>query len=271
MLGNDITNKLLKTNPYSLVFSFSLVLIGCLGPMLIPPLHISVVYYFWSNYNRAINKHLCSCSCWDSIFKGPYESGVASYKHVYFNSTSNSFKIWTLTVTCIILLYESTRRLTKLVLQKRVRYSMTLLFVSSMFSHYYSWWMFFNYWNDEYYFQWYHQVFFSVTEVVSSAQVLLLADRQVGLTVARTLPVVTIAFIHILASCSDQFFHNVLQGEGYSYQVVRDIGFMISDLLHVMIPLWHLKNQKQTNRIQNRDWIYFFLTVIMGLMVVYFL
>ncbi|XP_046684184.1 uncharacterized protein LOC124369984 isoform X3 [Homalodisca vitripennis] len=132
-------------------------------------------------------------------------------------------------------------------------------------------WMFFNYWNDEYYFQWYHQVFFSVTEVVSSAQVLLLADRQVGLTVARTLPVVTIAFIHILASCSDQFFHNVLQGEGYSYQVVRDIGFMISDLLHVMIPLWHLKNQKQTNRIQNRDWIYFFLTVIMGLMVVYFL
>ncbi|KAG8275704.1 hypothetical protein J6590_101655 [Homalodisca vitripennis] len=67
--------------------------------------------------------------------------------------------------------------------------------------------------------QWYHQVFFSVTEVVSSAQVLLLADRQVGLTVARTLPVVTIAFIHILASCSDQFFHNVLQGEGYSYQV----------------------------------------------------
>ena len=59
---------------------------GSLAPALIPPAHMLVLAYFWENYSRYVDKHFCTCSCWDTIFKGPYESGVASYKHLYFNA-----------------------------------------------------------------------------------------------------------------------------------------------------------------------------------------
>ncbi len=34
----------------------------------------------------------------------------------------------------------------------------------------------------------------------------------------------------------DQFCANVLRGEGQSYQVLRDLGFMSSDLAHLALP-----------------------------------
>lgn len=70
---------------------------------------------------------------------GTYESGIASYKHLYFNATGNTLKIWFLTVGAVILLYECVRQLTFLGLRCRLRLSMTVLFLSSLFSHYYSW------------------------------------------------------------------------------------------------------------------------------------
>lgn len=80
-------------------------------------------------------------------------------------------------------------------------------------------WMFFNYWNDEYYIQWYHQMFFSLTEGISSALVLLLADIHVNFSAHIVLVITSIASFHILISSFDQFVSNVLQGEGYSFQV----------------------------------------------------
>lgn len=104
-----------------------------------------------------ISFHFCMASC-----VGTYESGVARYKHVYFNATENTTKIWLLSVIAIIALYECTKQLIKLMLQKSVRYSMVILFVLSIFPHYYGWWMCFNYWNDDFYSQWNHQLFFTV-------------------------------------------------------------------------------------------------------------
>lgn len=93
---------------------------------------------------------------------GTYESGIASYKHMYFNATQNSLKIWMLIVIGIIALYECTKLLVFLIIQNKVRYSMILLFGLSIFSHYYGWWAYINYYNDEYYSQWNHQLFFTV-------------------------------------------------------------------------------------------------------------
>lgn len=96
-------------------------------------------------------------------FKGTYESGIASYKHMYFNATQNSLKIWILIVLGIIALYECTKLLIFLIIQNKVRYSMILLFGMSIFSHYYGWWAYINYYNDEFYSQWNHQLFFTVS------------------------------------------------------------------------------------------------------------
>lgn len=45
-------------------------LVGILGPLTIPPLQIATLYYFWQDYSRIVDKRYCSCSCWDTVFKG---------------------------------------------------------------------------------------------------------------------------------------------------------------------------------------------------------
>lgn len=136
---------------------------GTLGPALLPPAHIAILWYFWQNYSRYVDKRFCSCSCWDTVFKGTYESGIASYKHMYFNATQNTMKMWLLIVLGIISLYECTKHLIRLVINKKIRYTMIILFMTSIFSHYYAWWAYLNYYNDEYYTQWNHQLFFTVS------------------------------------------------------------------------------------------------------------
>lgn len=72
-------------------------------------------------------------------------------------------KIWILTVVAIIALYECSKRLIYMTITKSIRYSMILLFGLSIFSHYYAWWAYVNYYNDDFYSQWSHQMFFSVS------------------------------------------------------------------------------------------------------------
>lgn len=104
-----------------------------------------------------INNEICFLH-----FLGTYESGIASYKHLYFNATENTMKIWILTVVAIIALYECAKHLIGLMITKSVRYSMIFLFCLSIFSHYYAWWAYVNYYNDDFYSQWNHQMFFTV-------------------------------------------------------------------------------------------------------------
>lgn len=145
-------------------FSKTWLWIACsaIMPATIVPAHIFILWHFWQTYARLVDKRFCSCSCWDTVFKGTYESGIASYKHLYFNATRNTFKMWLLIVGGIITLYECNKYLIKLMVQRRIRYDMVLLFISSIFSHYYSWWAYLNYYNDDYYSQWNHQFFFTV-------------------------------------------------------------------------------------------------------------
>lgn len=105
-----------------------------------------------------------------------------------------------------------------------------------------------------------------VTELVSTAAVLHLANTDNAVTQRRILSIIGVSLLHILAGGTDQFISNVIQGEGYAHQVgnmidnrclrwvidiiqqqndctiyysqvVRDLGFMIPDILHVLFPL----------------------------------
>lgn len=177
-------------------------------PMAIPTGHMAVLWFYWQNYARFVDRRFCSCSCWDTVFKGTltdihsfnnfclfwisrefaflhhfkficisfsvffvqhpigtYESGIASFKHFYFNATENTMKIWILTVIAIIALYECAKHLITLIIAKSIRYSMIFLFCLSIFSHYYAWWAYVNYYNDDFYSQWNHQMFFTVSEM----------------------------------------------------------------------------------------------------------
>lgn len=76
-----------------------------------------------------------------------------------------------------------------------------------------------NYWNDDFYSQWNHQLFFTITEVVSTAFVMRLADNRVSITPFTIMSIVGIALLHVLTSGMDQFVLNVFRGEGYMHQV----------------------------------------------------
>lgn len=98
--------------------------------------HIHTVFYYRNFNTRSISVFLHTPP---SRFTGPYEAGVARYKHMYFNATENTFKIWALTVVCAIVFYECAKNIVRLCLDGQLRYDVVLLFVLSVFSHYYSW------------------------------------------------------------------------------------------------------------------------------------
>lgn len=246
--------------------SYFIKVLSGLFPGLIPPFHIFILYKFWGRYSRRVDKRYCSCSCWDTVFKGTYESGIASYKHMYFNATSNTTKIWLITVGCILVLYECLKYEFKLIITFEWRPLMGILFLSSFFSHYYTWWVYINYWNDDFYYQWNHQLFFTTTEALSTALVLHMSNKKNNISSKKVLTVVTIALIHILAGGWDQFITNVIQGEGHTHQVLRDLAFVVPDILHVLLPIvqWLKCETKQFSNNLKKDIVYMLLCITFG-------
>lgn len=92
-----------------------------------------------------------------------------------------------------------------------------------------------------------------LTELFSTTFVLHLANKENLVTSRKILCIVGVALLHIIAGGVDQFVQNVFLGEGYLHQIVRDVGFMIPDLLHLLIPLVVLRKEAFINRPLHRD------------------
>jgi len=202
-------------------------------------------------------------------------------------------KIWILIVIGVIAFYETMKHLAKLAIKQRLRQSMMLLFSTALFSNYYSWWVYINYWNDDFYSQWYHQLFFTITELISTAWVVSLADKKNPITHRKAFGIAAIALLHIVAGGWDQFFENVVRGEGHAHQVrihknnneretfcnlfltctkvIRDLGFMIPDILQVIVPLWLTKRESIYNIHLPNSLAYMSSIVVIGLCIWSFL
>ncbi len=176
---------------------------------------------------------------------GSYEEFPARYKHVYFNATWNTLVIYCLSAVTLIATYEIVKRTSKLILTRQARLPLVLVLISSFYAHAYSFWTYFNVYNDDYFDQIWHQSIFSSTELVSSILVFQMCRTKSPLNPRKLLTVVSLAAFHIVSSLLDQFFTNVVQGQGEVHQVVRDVGFMTSDLLHVILCSWYLRRQTQ--------------------------
>ena len=104
------------------------------------------------------------------LLTGRYEWPPSGYKHVYFNITIETLKIWCLVVLCILALYESIRYVAPLIWHRRARTPMVALFLSSLLPHYQGCWEMFGYLNEDFYDVWKQQLFFSVTEIFSTGK-----------------------------------------------------------------------------------------------------
>ncbi|ODM95233.1 hypothetical protein Ocin01_11455 [Orchesella cincta] len=216
----------------AVVFALSL-------PIIIPVGQLFVFSQIWRK--RPVNAQNCTCSCWDTIFKGPYEYGVPKYKHLYFNVDRVTLRMWIITVVGVVFLYESMKHFTLLLLDKKLRWSMGILFLSSLYSHYYGWWGCLNFLNDGFYTMWYHQLFFSFTELLSSLLVFSSLDAKRGVEPHSMLVICCIAIFHILCSGSDQFIKNVLLMRGAYFQISKDLLLMTSDVLHATLSLLEIR------------------------------
>ena len=171
---------------------------------------------------------------------GSYEKQPGVYHHVYFNCTSNTIIIYILLLVTVILTYEMVKNVTKLVARKQARISMVMLLATSLYPNYYTFWVYFNAFNDDFYKQVWHQAVFSVTELVSSYCVYHMCNRQEDLSLRKLLAVISIAIFHISSSAMDQFVSNVLRRGGKMHQISRDIGLMVCDIIHLIIPTLYL-------------------------------
>lgn len=219
-------------------------------PLCLPLFQFGLVYNLWSEHAVVVKREFCQNSCWDTVFKAGYETGAGSYKHVYFNSTWQAGAMWVLTLLSAIALYEAGKYLVSLHTEGRLRWRMGLLFLAAVYPHYYAYWTIWGYLNDDFYEQVCHQLLFTVTELASTVAVLQLADKNLQASPHRLMVVVGIAGGHVLASAWDQFVSNVMKGEGGVHQVLRDLGFMVPDLLHILLPIQELGQYAKERRVR---------------------
>ncbi|XP_013389281.1 uncharacterized protein LOC106157996 [Lingula anatina] len=232
----SIVRKLKLDSWKSHAMTFTVGMLALIG---IPYIHIGIIHrWFWvPGKVGKVDKGTCTCSCFDTIFRGSYERGVTGYKNVYFNATAGSLQIWALIVGSLLISYEVIRYLIKVLRKGAVRWTWFFLFAASVYPHYYSVWNYFNYINERFYSQWYHQLLFSTTEIISTAVDLNLCNKNQAVTSRKVLMVFSINFMHVVVAGIDQFVANVFLGRGYAFQVFRDIGMTPPDVLHIVVCL----------------------------------
>ncbi|XP_070570022.1 uncharacterized protein [Ptychodera flava] len=197
-------------------------------------LHFGVILKTWAP-KPPVDPESCYCSCWDTVFKGKYEHPYGKYKHCYFNATPEALIMWAWTVFAILITYEVCRHVVRVLMSGQFRFSMLILFLSTVHSHYYSWWAFWGYLNDGFYFQWNHQLMFTLTEGISTVVVLYLLDSDVTIKSKHLLTIISIAILHLLVGGIDQFVLNVIFLRGKPYQIIRDIALVSVDFLFLII------------------------------------
>ncbi|XP_035825354.1 uncharacterized protein LOC101852763 isoform X2 [Aplysia californica] len=205
------------------------------------------------------------------IHIGQYETpGPTPYKHVYFNSTATTFKIWVLTVIFILLCYESVKYLVNVYQTSSFRRNWLILYLINIYPHYYTWWSFFSYYNEQFFTFFSHHMFFSITELIVTAIVLNLCSRKNETKTWKIMAILAISLVHIIVSGTDQFIAQFLQGQGRNFQNARNIGLMIPDVLHVVIPAYefhqHLKrsNRPLSEQCFKEEIIFFVLFISLG-------
>ena len=229
----------MKQSVYLHVAQISL---GIILPLVLPNLQFGLVYKLWAAQSRSVNREQCQNSCWDTNFKAGYESGTARYKHVFFNSTWQASAMWFLTLSMVVCYYEAVGYLVRLWLGGVLRWRMGVLFLCSVYPHYYAWWVLWNYLNDDFYTLMVDQLFYTSTELTMTAMVLHLADTNSSSQPWKLLVIVGVALGHVLAAAWDQFWVNVVLGEGGLHQVLRDVGFMVPDLFHLLLAARELQS-----------------------------
>ena len=87
MLQNFVSHQsraILTWAPYRKP-AFWIVFLAILLPFIIPVIHMNIFAQLWQRYNRKIDRKTCSCSCWDTVFKGNFWKPAGVIQNVFDN------------------------------------------------------------------------------------------------------------------------------------------------------------------------------------------
>ena len=94
------------------------IFLGLSFLILAPYLHLGFFFKFWTT-KKPVDEYNCKCSCWDTIFKGSYESSSnPGYHHIYFSDLSDAQDMGGDFVLCFSYLWDLQIRRQALLPQK---------------------------------------------------------------------------------------------------------------------------------------------------------
>jgi hypothetical protein len=211
---------------------------------------IKINIAFQNGYNKEIDKLDCNCDCWDGKFKGEYLYATKQYKSIYFNMTWNtSFVVlWCIFHINLLINY--------------LNYAFELFFISSLnyfvfveswllfYGIYYNWWCTFNYINDGFWSMIFTQIFFNITELISSYYIYKKINKKhKTFKTNEILFPLSIALMHILISLFSQGINNISQLKG---MFQRDLAFLLTDfiiLIHTFLDYLKLLENNESKHI----------------------
>jgi hypothetical protein len=110
-------------------------------------------------------------------------------------------------------------------------------------------------------------VFFTLTEVASTAMVVHLCSRNSTLQPWKLLVIFDINMTHVVVASLDQFIANVIYREGQHFEAVRDLALMAPDVFHLLVAYFEMsslaaKRRTTVYRLFYREELLFSLVII---------
>jgi len=86
------------------------------------------------------------------------------------------------------------------------------------------------------------QVFFTLTELASTAMVVHLCSRNSTLQPWKLLVIFDVNMVHVVVASLDQFIANVIYREGQHFEAVRDLALMAPDVFHLLVAYFEMSS-----------------------------
>eukprot|EP00834_Sanchytrium_tribonematis_P003449 NODE_132_length_16614_cov_0.935392.p8 type:complete len:248 gc:universal NODE_132_length_16614_cov_0.935392:9315-8572(-) len=171
----------------------------------------------------------CSCDCFDRKIKGTYFDEQYQYRSIYFNLDDAILYIFIWSLFYILLLMKFVEKVLTAIFYRKLEIFAFILGSVSLFSHFFNWWVTFNYLNDRFYRYFYSQMFFSVTELLPGYCIYLLLDgTKPNFNISNIS--LGILLMHVYQSLSDQGLRHLFLNDEFEFHTfVRDALFLFAD------------------------------------------
>lgn len=227
-----------KSNFTFFLSTITTTLILSLG--LVISTYVSGFYKY--NLEHPVDKQNCECGCWDGFFRGAHarKSKKTEYKVFYFNYDTQFIFILFIFLTYAEMLRNCLNKIFNIRYLKNVRILILINLILSIYSNYYGAWSLINYLNDRDYRMVNSQIFFSITELITSYIYYNRLNRFTDentynkVETVESFTILFVSLLHIFIAVGEKILWGFfVKNLSTNYNKVRDLNLIISDILGI--------------------------------------